>query len=56
MLRNRHPDSTVFYAGDDVTDEDIFADLQPGDLGCKVGAGATVPRIVWRTPTPWSRC
>jgi trehalose 6-phosphate phosphatase len=41
MLRNRHPDSTVFYAGDDVTDEDIFADLQPGDLGCKVGAGAT---------------
>jgi trehalose 6-phosphate phosphatase len=41
MLRNRHPDSTVFYAGDDVTDEDIFADLRPGDLGCKVGPGPT---------------
>jgi trehalose 6-phosphate phosphatase len=41
MLRNRHPGSTVLYAGDDVTDEDIFADLRPGDLGCKVGDGPT---------------
>jgi len=32
---------TVLYAGDDVTDEDAFAALEPGDLGVKVGQGAT---------------
>jgi trehalose 6-phosphate phosphatase len=50
MLRNRHPDSAVFYAGDDVTDEDIFADLRPGDLGCKVGDGETA--ATHRVPDP----
>jgi trehalose-phosphatase len=50
MLRNRHPDSAVFYAGDDVTDEDIFADLRPGDLGCKVGDGDTA--AAHRVPDP----
>jgi trehalose 6-phosphate phosphatase len=32
---------TVLYAGDDVTDEDAFAALEPGDVGVKVGAGAS---------------
>ncbi|MDM4762663.1 trehalose-phosphatase [Galbitalea sp. SE-J8] len=31
----------VFFAGDDVTDEDGFAALAPDDVGVKAGAGAT---------------
>jgi len=31
----------VLYAGDDTTDETVFAVLGPGDLGLKVGGGAT---------------
>jgi trehalose 6-phosphate phosphatase len=50
MIRARHDGSVVFYAGDDVTDEDIFADLQPGDFACKVGDGPTVARH--RVPGP----
>jgi trehalose 6-phosphate phosphatase len=42
VLRSRHTGAAVFYVGDDVTDEDVFADLRPGDLGCKVGPGPTV--------------
>lgn len=34
--------SAVFYAGDDVTDEDAFAALGPDDFGLKSGAGDTV--------------
>ncbi|WP_207454765.1 trehalose-phosphatase [Desertivibrio insolitus] len=36
-----HADA-VFYAGDDVTDEDAFAALQPHDLGLKSGSGETL--------------
>ena len=33
--------NAVFYAGDDVTDEDAFAALGPDDLGLKSGTGDT---------------
>lgn len=36
-----HADA-VFYAGDDVTDEDAFATLQPHDVGLKSGSGDTM--------------
>lgn len=32
----------VFYVGDDVTDENAFAHLKPGDVGVKVGDGKTL--------------
>jgi trehalose 6-phosphate phosphatase len=32
----------VFYAGDDVTDEDAFAVLRPHDFGLKSGPGKTI--------------
>ena len=34
-------DAAVFFAGDDVTDETVFARLRPGDVGVKVGEGET---------------
>lgn len=40
-LRRYTGADAVFYAGDDVTDEDAFAALLPDDLGVKSGAGAT---------------
>ncbi|ALD12371.1 MULTISPECIES: trehalose-phosphatase [Clavibacter] len=40
-LRRYAEATAVFYAGDDVTDEDAFAALQAGDLGLKSGTGAT---------------
>ncbi|WP_349899418.1 trehalose-phosphatase [Parafrigoribacterium soli] len=41
-LRRYTGASAVFYAGDDVTDEDAFAALGAGDLGLKSGRGETV--------------
>ncbi|HXD62620.1 MAG TPA: trehalose-phosphatase [Lacisediminihabitans sp.] len=41
-LRRYTGASAVLYAGDDVTDEDAFAALGPGDLGLKSGPGETV--------------
>ena len=40
----------VFFAGDDVTDEDAFAALNADDLGLKSGAGATLANF--RVPGP----
>jgi trehalose 6-phosphate phosphatase len=41
MLRRFADATAVFFAGDDVTDEDGFAALRPGDFGLKCGPGAT---------------
>ena len=41
-LRNYTNASAVFYAGDDVTDEDAFAALGPNDFGLKSGPGETL--------------
>jgi trehalose 6-phosphate phosphatase len=40
-LRRYVAADAVFYAGDDVTDEDAFAALLPHDVGVKSGPGAT---------------
>jgi trehalose 6-phosphate phosphatase len=40
-LRRYTAADAVFYAGDDVTDEDAFAALAPDDLGVKSGPGPT---------------
>lgn len=40
-LRRYTNADAVFYAGDDVTDEDAFDALGPDDLGVKSGTGAT---------------
>jgi len=40
-LRGRLGVDGVLFAGDDVTDETVFARLRPGDVGVKVGAGPT---------------
>jgi len=41
-LRGYTDADAVFYAGDDVTDEDAFATLQPHDIGLKSGSGDTI--------------
>ncbi len=49
-LRSYTEATAVFYAGDDVTDEDAFAMLAVGDVGLKSGAGETVADF--RVPGP----
>jgi trehalose 6-phosphate phosphatase len=49
-LRGYTAANAVFYAGDDVTDEDAFAALGVDDLGLKSGAGDTV--AAHRVPGP----
>jgi trehalose 6-phosphate phosphatase len=40
-FRERYNAAAVMFIGDDTTDEDAFAVLGPGDVGLKVGPGAT---------------
>lgn len=50
-LRGYTSADAVFYAGDDVTDEDAFASLGPDDLGLKSGTGVTAADH--RVAGPW---
>ncbi len=49
-LRRYTQADAVFYAGDDVTDEDAFAALSADDLGLKSGEGQTLANF--RVPGP----
>jgi len=49
-LRRYTDADAVFYAGDDVTDEDAFAALLPSDVGVKSGPGQT--EAAFRVPGP----
>lgn len=49
-LRRYTGADAVFYAGDDVTDEDAFEALGPDDLGLKSGQGPTL--AAFRVPGP----
>ncbi|MCY7288554.1 MAG: bifunctional alpha,alpha-trehalose-phosphate synthase (UDP-forming)/trehalose-phosphatase [Cryobacterium sp.] len=49
-LRRHTGADRVFYAGDDITDEDAFAALRPGDVGLKVGAGDSLAGYRVRGP------
>ena len=42
--------ATVIFVGDDLTDEDVFASLGPGDLAVHVGAGPTAAGRRLRDP------
>jgi len=54
-LRRYTAADAVFYAGDDVTDEDAFAALQPHDVGIKVGPGETAATFRVAGPAELSR-
>ncbi len=45
VLREHSGATGVFFAGDDVTDEDAFAALGEGDLGIKCGPGDTLAKF-----------
>lgn len=54
-LRNYTSSSAVFFAGDDVTDEDAFAALEADDLGLKSGEGVTLANFRVKGPTEVAR-
>ncbi|TBN56035.1 trehalose-phosphatase [Glaciihabitans arcticus] len=54
-LREYTRASAVFFAGDDVTDEDGFAALGADDLGLKAGEGSTLANYRVKGPTEIAR-
>jgi trehalose 6-phosphate synthase/phosphatase len=50
-LRKQYHATAVLYLGDDITDENAFAVLRPGDLGIKVGGGTTSADVRVADPT-----
>lgn len=50
-LRHEFEPASVVYLGDDVPDEDAFAQLRSGDLGVKVGAAPTLAALRLEDPT-----
>ncbi len=54
-LRRYTQADAVFYAGDDVTDEDAFAALNSDDLGLKSGEGPTLANFRVKGPTEVAR-
>jgi trehalose 6-phosphate phosphatase len=54
-LRRQTGASAVCFVGDDVTDEDAFAVLGDGDLGVKVGRGASRARFRVASPAAAAR-
>ncbi len=44
LMKANHSTATV-YIGDDVTDENAFGVLEPGDVGIKVGSGRTAADV-----------
>jgi trehalose 6-phosphate phosphatase len=49
-MRREASAGSVSFVGDDITDEDVFAELGSGDLGIRVGAGETSARRRLRHP------
>lgn len=49
-LRSYTASTAVFFAGDDVTDEDAFNALGPDDVGVKAGDGSTLANFRVRGP------
>ena len=45
----------MFFAGDDVTDEDAFAALDAHDVGVKAGEGSTLANFTVTGPTEIAR-
>jgi trehalose 6-phosphate phosphatase len=54
-LRKYTAATAVFYAGDDVTDEDAFAALGPDDVGLKSGRGSTLANFRVEGPSQVAR-
>ncbi|KHK97415.1 trehalose phosphatase [Microbacterium mangrovi] len=45
VLRAETEPTAVLFAGDDVTDEDAIAALEPGDVGVRLGAGDSAAQV-----------
>jgi len=54
-LRDYTRATAVFFAGDDVTDEDAFAALEPDDVGLKSGEGSTLANYRVKGPKEVAR-